>query len=91
MPDPTQGLSGCRVLECAGEFSMNKWLVLEVLCQFTEENNLNQGYFLDPNKPEIVWADRKGLRTTDQLKCSLVIVRTVQGDAYLGVRRECRA
>lgn len=40
---------------------MSKRLFLMVLSQFAEENNLNQGYFLDPNKPKIVWADRKGL------------------------------
>lgn len=56
-----KGLEHLQVLECAGEYSMSKRLFLMVLSQFAEENNLNQGYFLDPNKPKIVWADRKGL------------------------------
>jgi hypothetical protein len=41
---------------------MNKWLVLVVLSQFTEENSLNRGCLLHPNKPKVVWADRKDLQ-----------------------------
>ena len=62
MLDHAKGLPGCRVVECAGEYSMNKWLVLVVLSQFTEENSLNRGCLLHPNKPKVVWADRKDLQ-----------------------------